>query len=407
MALVRAVQPLRSRAVVRAAAGRAARRSPGQSDARHPAGRRARHVLRARRPRTAGQPAAQTSRCSSVRTRRTCSCSTFSRRSATGVTALIDRENGEAPAPTLIPVLRARVVGVRGRDVNLESYEDVRGRGGLGREFTVTYRATLNANETLVERHVVGRRRRRRSTAPRCRSRRASVSASASRSATRCGSTCSGGSITARVTSTRSVDFRDARAGGFMLVFRPGTFDGAPHSYIATVQGPGRRHRADADAERAGRPAFRTCRSSTCARCWPTIKEIVDNVTLAITVVGGLVLFSGSLILIGAVSMTKLQARLRSGDSQDAGGDQPADCDDAPAGVRGARCNCGHGRRAGRHRAQLGHRAVRPRPRPGKPAPSHDRRSASSRRRVRVRRRRASPASTCSGTSRWPRLRAE
>jgi len=38
-----------------------------------------------------------------------------------------------------------------------------------------------------------------------------------------------------------------------------------------------------------------------------TVKDIVDNVTLAITVVGGLVLFSGSLILIGAVSMTKFK----------------------------------------------------------------------------------------------------
>ena len=54
-----------------------------------------------------------------------------------------------------------------------------------------------------------------------------------------------------------------------------------------------------------------------------TVKDIVDNVTLAITVVGGLVLFSGSLILVGAVSMTKFQPRLRSGHPQDARGEQP------------------------------------------------------------------------------------
>ena len=58
-----------------------------------------------------------------------------------GLTALIDRENGSETAPKLIPVLRARIVGVRGRDVNLETYEDVRGRGGLSREFTITYRS--------------------------------------------------------------------------------------------------------------------------------------------------------------------------------------------------------------------------------------------------------------------------
>jgi putative ABC transport system permease protein len=38
-----------------------------------------------------------------------------------------------------------------------------------------------------------------------------------------------------------------------------------------------------------------------------SIKSIVDNVTLAVTVVGALVLLSGSLILIGAVSMTKFR----------------------------------------------------------------------------------------------------
>jgi putative ABC transport system permease protein len=38
-----------------------------------------------------------------------------------------------------------------------------------------------------------------------------------------------------------------------------------------------------------------------------TFQSIVSNVTLAVTVVGGLVLFSGALILVGAVSMTKFK----------------------------------------------------------------------------------------------------
>ena len=36
-------------------------------------------------------------------------------------------------------------------------------------------------------------------------------------------------------------------------------------------------------------------------------RDVVDNVTLAVTVVGTLVLFSGVLILVGAVAMTKFQ----------------------------------------------------------------------------------------------------
>ena len=38
-----------------------------------------------------------------------------------------------------------------------------------------------------------------------------------------------------------------------------------------------------------------------------TLRDVMSKVTLAITVVGGLVLFSGALILIGAVAMTKFQ----------------------------------------------------------------------------------------------------
>jgi putative ABC transport system permease protein len=220
-----------------------------------------------------------------------------------GVTVLMDAQNGDAPAPLLIPVLRARVVGVRGQNVNLESYEDVRGRGNLGREFTVTYRAALNANETL--------QRGQWWDATPVTIDNAEVSIEESlrqRLNIEIGDQMRfdvlGREITARVTSTREVNFRDSRAGGFMLVFRPGTFDGAPHSYIATVKGP-----AD--------PTARARMQSTLVGQFPnvsvidlrdvlqTVKDIVDNVTLAITVVGGLVLFSGGLILVGAVSMTK------------------------------------------------------------------------------------------------------
>ena len=44
--------------------------------------------------------------------------------------------------------------------------------------------------------------------------------------------------ITARVSSIRAVNWQDFRAGGFMFVFRPGVFDGAPHTFIASLKGP-------------------------------------------------------------------------------------------------------------------------------------------------------------------------
>src|SRR6185437_2185710 len=59
-------------------------------------------------------------------------------------------EPGAEPA-RLIPVLRARVTGVRGRDTTLESFEDVRRQGSLAREYTITYRDHLEANEKIVD----------------------------------------------------------------------------------------------------------------------------------------------------------------------------------------------------------------------------------------------------------------
>jgi putative ABC transport system permease protein len=220
-----------------------------------------------------------------------------------GVRTLMDAQNGPAPPPLLIPVLRARIVGVQGKDVSLESYEEVRGRSA-GREFTITYRATLNDNETLV-------RGSWWDESPSSGEAEVSVEEGlARRLGVQVGDEMRfdvlGRQIPARVSSTREVNFRDSRAGGFMLVFRPGAFDGAPHAYIATVKGPD-------DAAARGRM------QSALVAQYPnvsvidlrdvlqTIKDVVDNVTLAITVVGALVLFSGSLILIGAVSMTKFK----------------------------------------------------------------------------------------------------
>ena len=222
-----------------------------------------------------------------------------------GVTALIDRENGETAAPRLIPVLRARIVGVRGREVNLESYEEVRGRGGLSREFTITYRPHMEANEELVEGTWWD--------ATPVSSGHAEVSIEESlqrRFAIQIGDEMRfdvlGRIVTARVTSFREVDFRDFRSGGFMIVFRPGTFENAPHTYIASLEAP-RDPKTRALLQRAVVNGYPNVSVIDLREVLDTIQNVVNNVTLAVTVVGGLVLFSGSLILIGAVSMTKFR----------------------------------------------------------------------------------------------------
>ncbi|MEQ1574321.1 MAG: FtsX-like permease family protein [Vicinamibacterales bacterium] len=234
------------------------------------------------------------------------------------LSAFVDAENGLSPAPNLIPVLRARVVGVKGAEVDLDNYQEVRGRGGMSREYTVTYRSHLEANESVVagrwwdETPVTAGEaevsiedafleRGDRPDGP---------GASGATGRLQVGDRMSfdvlGRVITARITSVRRVEWQDFRAGGFMFVFRPGTFDQAPHTFISALKGPG-----DADA-RARMQAGLVSRFPNVSvidlrEILQTIQGVVQNVTLAVTVVGALVLFSGALILIGAVSMTKFR----------------------------------------------------------------------------------------------------
>jgi putative ABC transport system permease protein len=112
--------------------------------------------------------------------------------------------------------------------------------------------------------------------------------------------------VNARVTSIRDVDFKDARAGGFMFVFRPGVLEQAPQTYIAPLKGPdGAAARAKFQHDLVSK--FPNVSVIDFHEILATIRDVMSKVTLAITVVGGLVLFSGGLILIGAVAMTKFQ----------------------------------------------------------------------------------------------------
>jgi putative ABC transport system permease protein len=104
----------------------------------------------------------------------------------------------------------------------------------------------------------------------------------------------------------RRVEWRDSRSGGFMFVFRPGVLEQAPHSFIGFLRGP-----QDA-ATRARLQAALVAAAPNVSvidgrEILATVKSVIDNVTLAVTVVGTLVVFSGLLILIGAVAMTKFR----------------------------------------------------------------------------------------------------
>ena len=110
----------------------------------------------------------------------------------------------------------------------------------------------------------------------------------------------------ATVTSVREVQWSDARNGGFMFVFRPGPFARAPQTWIGIVKAPDdptARGRLQRDlVER-----FPNVSVIDIREILMTVQRALDNVSLAISVVGGVAFFSGVLILIGAVAMTKFQ----------------------------------------------------------------------------------------------------
>jgi len=214
---------------------------------------------------------------------------------------------------TLIPVLRARVTG---RGVRLEDVEDLQGRGMLSREYTMTYRGGLAVNETLIRgrfpKRTVGSdpfttTGGRPQDLP-----EVSIEESiVERFGIGVGDVMRfdilGRPIHARVSGIRRVEWRDGRTGGFMFVFGAGTFDSAPHWYIAPVRAnvadPVQRARLTHDLV----VKFPNVSVIDLREVLETIRKVFGVVTVAIDVVGSLVILTGGLILIGAVAVTKFQ----------------------------------------------------------------------------------------------------
>ena len=91
-----------------------------------------------------------------------------------------------------------------------------------------------------------------------------------------------------------------------MFVFRPGPLAKAPQTWIGILKAP-----EDPSArglfQRDLVAQFPNVSVIDLREVLATVKTAVDNVTLAISIVGGFALLSGVLILAGAVAMTKFQ----------------------------------------------------------------------------------------------------
>lgn len=212
----------------------------------------------------------------------------------------IEERIGEKPEAT--PTVRARISHVNGQGFDFQQREVRQQQGQIGREFAVTYRQNLDANETVlagewwpegagevpqvsVEEDMAGR-----------------LKIGVGDSMT---FDISGRKITTQVANIRKIDLRNTRTA-FIFVFRPGVLDAAPQTFAATVLSrvpPTERQRLQ--REMLGK--FPNIQIFDVADIVATVQKLVSNFVLAISFVGSFVVLSGVLILIGSIALTKSQ----------------------------------------------------------------------------------------------------
>ncbi len=198
-------------------------------------------------------------------------------------------------------------MGVEGQQLKLNSYEEVRKRRWLAREFVVTYRDHLEDNERIVSGRFWD-------DSPSSSS-EAEVSiedAFLEDYGIDVGDMIRfdilGREVSARVTSIREVEWSDSRNGGFMFIFRPGVLEDAPHTFLGFLKGP-------SSGDERGRfqrelvTAFPNISIVDLRDILDTLQDVIGKISLAISVVGIIALVSGGLILIGSVAMTRFQRR--------------------------------------------------------------------------------------------------
>jgi putative ABC transport system permease protein len=201
-----------------------------------------------------------------------------------------------------IPTVRARISHVNGQGFDFQNREVRQQQGQIGREFAITYRANLDANETIldgewwtdgesavpqvsVEEEMAGR-----------------LKIAVGDSIT---FDISGRKITAQVANIRKLDLRNTRTA-FVFVFRPGVLDAAPQTFAATVLTrvpPTERQRL----QREMLGLFPNIQIIDVADIVAAVQKLVNNFVLAISFVGSFVILSGILILIGSIALTKSQ----------------------------------------------------------------------------------------------------
>jgi putative ABC transport system permease protein len=215
-----------------------------------------------------------------------------------GVDEIITKYTGKQPQ--IIPTVRARIAGINSGEINLDRLRSNENRGLLGREYILTYRNNLEEYEKIL-------RGKFWDSTPGAEPEISIEELLHDELGVGIGDTMTfdvlGRKIRARITSIRRVDWRNARTG-FLVVFRPGAIDDAPTMFISAIKGPPPgAQRSHLQREIVDR--FPNVSTIDVLDIIEIARGIVQNISLAVSFVGGFVFLSGLLILIGSIAMTK------------------------------------------------------------------------------------------------------
>ncbi|HST53600.1 MAG TPA: FtsX-like permease family protein [Pyrinomonadaceae bacterium] len=217
-----------------------------------------------------------------------------------GVRELVGQATGARA--DLIPTVRARIVRVNGKEIDLDAAGVRAERGRLGREYVVTYRPNLEYNEKIVAGKFWD-------ATPASEPEISIEEDLRGAAGIDLGSTITfdiqGRKLSARVTSVRQVDWRNSRTG-FLILFRPGALENAPQTFVGAIDGPTSEPERTR-FQRAIVDRFPNVSVIDVADIVRSVSRILSNITLAVTFIGGFVLLSGVLILVGSIAMTKFQ----------------------------------------------------------------------------------------------------
>lgn len=211
--------------------------------------------------------------------------------------------------PELIPTLRARIAEINGQAINPNAEDkgqnpnqgQGQNRGMLMRDYVCTYRNYVDPGEKVIEGTYWD-------STPATQPEISIEEIVQKELKLNLGDSLTfdfaGTRVTAKVTSVRRVDWRNARIG-FFVVFRPGALDALPQQMLITAlkappPGPARVQFQRGLLERFGNISVIDVRDIL-----ESASKVIDTVSTAVTFVGGFVFLSGLLILIGSIAMTK------------------------------------------------------------------------------------------------------